>query len=258
MHCMHLRQPALRHVLLIAVMFAFAPMLLRGQTVSHGAIVRMDAAERSIYLVFTGHEFAEGADSIRAILGRRAIYASFFFTGDFFRRAAFASHIAALVKDGHYVGAHSDRHLLYCSWANRDSLLVTRRQFLEDLDANYYELQQFGISRDNAKTFLPPFEWYNDSIASWCSERSISLVNFTPGTSSNADYTRPGVDARYVSSDTIIHRILNFERSTPSGLNGFILLLHIGAGPQRPDPFHLRLDELLAELTRRGYRFRRF
>jgi hypothetical protein len=40
--------------------------------------------------------------------------------------------------------------------------------------------------KKNALFFLPPFEWYNDSNAAWTKQQGIQLVNFTPGTYSNA------------------------------------------------------------------------
>jgi hypothetical protein len=60
-----------------------------------------------------------------------------------------------------------------------------------------------------------------------------------------------------MSSDSIFSRILRYERTSTSGLNGFLLLTHVGAGPGRTDKFYLRLDSLLTILTRRGYRFNR-
>lgn len=41
----------------------------------------------------------------------------------------------------------------------------------------------------------------------------------------------------------------------PHGLNGFILLLHLGSGPGRTDNFHPRLGELLDTLAAKGYQF---
>ena len=225
---------------------------------SHGGIVRMDPLRKEISLVFTGHEFADGADPIRAVLHKHAIRASFFFTGDFYRAPDHDRIIRSLLDDGHYLGAHSDRHLLYCSWEERDSLLVSQQEFLMDLKDNYAEMGRFGINAASAPYFMPPFEWYNDSISSWARKAGLTLVNFTPGTSSNADYTTPDMGGRYVPSDSILGRILSYERADPLGLNGFILLLHIGTDPRRPDPMYARLDELLAELTKRGYQFRSF
>jgi endoglucanase len=222
-----------------------------------GGIIRADKNQKLISLVFTGHEFADGGETIRAALKHHGIKASFFFTGDFYRNPRFGTLIAHLIDDGHYLGAHSDRHLLYCSWEKRDSLLVSKTEFFNDLANNYIELDRFCIARENALYFMPPYEWYNEQISAWCREFGLTLINFTPGTSSNADYTTPDMGRQYVSSDTIYHRILRYEETHKDGLNGFILLLHIGTHPGRTDKFHSKLDALLTELEQRGYRFAR-
>lgn len=223
-----------------------------------GGIVRGDTSDKVIYLLFSGHEFGQGGDTVAEVLRRHRIKASFFFTGDFYRDPAFAPLVRRLKADGHYLGPHSGRHLLYASWTHRDSTLVSREQFTHDLWANYEAMRPFGIRVNEARIFLPPFEWYNQEVAGWCRDSGIVLVNFTPGTSSNADYTTPDMGSRYVPSDTIYDRILRYESSRPSGLNGFHLLLHIGTHPSRTDSFVRRLDALIVELSRRGYRWERF
>ena len=244
----------------LALLFLSSPLysqrvLPAGLDVRFGGVVRTDASLKQISLVFTGHEFADGGEMILTILRKHDVKAAFFFTGDFYRNSRFAPLISSLKEAGHYLGAHSDKHLLYCSWEKRDSLLVTKHQFQSDLHANYAEMETFGVTKIEARYFLPPYEWYNDSISTWTRELGLTLVNFTPGSSSNADWTHPELGAQYVSTDTIYSRILQHESSSRSGLNGFILLLHIGADPRRPDPFTMRLDELLVELKRRGYTF---
>lgn len=178
--------------------------------------------------------------------------ASFFFTGRFYRNKQFKSIIQRLKKDGHYLGPHSNEHLLYCDWNKRDSLLVTKEQFTNDLLRNYATIQAYGITKAKAHYFLPPYEWYNDSIAAWTNDLQLQLINFTPGTLSNADYTTP--DAKnYRSSETIYQSILNYEKRAPSGLNGFILLLHIGTDAQRTDKLYNRLTKLIQWLQQRQY-----
>ena len=86
----------------------------------------------------------------------------------------------------------------------------------------------------------------------------VTLANLTPGTGSNADYTVPGVDNNYVSSEEIARKILAFESSHSAGLNGCILLMHLGTDPRRLDKLYRRLDGLIAELQRRGYSFGSF
>ncbi len=222
-------------------------------SIEQGAIIRGDKTVKRLALVFTGDEFADGAATIARALKQNGVKASFFFTGRFYRNAYFKSSIQQLKRDGHYLGAHSDKHLLYCDWKDRNQLLVTREQFEDDLNRNYEAMQPFGISKSNARYFLPPFEWYNQSISDWTAAMDLQLINFTHGTRSNADYTTPEMK-NYVSSDAIMRSIKEYEARDPSGLNGFILLLHIGVAPERPDKFHNRLDELIKWLRTKEYR----
>jgi endoglucanase len=201
-------------------------------------------------LVFTGHEFAEGGTGIAHTLKTSGVRASFFLTGDFYRNPAFQKLIRQLKNDGHYLGAHSDRHLLYNDWTNRDSLLVTKQQFTADLLKNYDEMQRFGIQKSRARLFLPPYEWYNDSIAAWTRELGLQLINYTPGTLSHADYTGEK-DRNFRNSGTIYQSITDREKK--NGLHGYILLLHLGAGPGRKDKFYTRLPGLIQHLKNLGY-----
>ncbi len=205
-------------------------------------------------MVFTGHEFADGGDFIVNTLKTEKIKASFFFTGDFFRNPAFVKTIMDLNDQKNYIAPHSDKHLLYCDWLKRDSLFVTKDGFTKDLERNYSMMTRFGIQKKDAPFFLPPYEWYNDSIAAWTKQLGLQLINFTPGTRSNADYTTP-TDKNYRSSEEIYNSILSYEQSKPAGLNGFMLLIHIGTDPKRKDKFYHRLPELISYLKSKGYHF---
>jgi peptidoglycan/xylan/chitin deacetylase (PgdA/CDA1 family) len=218
--------------------------------------VRGDTTKKEFALVFTGHEFADGGTTILQALKQQNIKASFFFTGDFYRNKKFQSLIQQLKKDGHYLGAHSDKHLLYADWGNRDSLFVSKQQFKKDLLQNYAEMNRFGISKTKASFFLPPYEWYNDSIATWTKQLGLQLINYSPGTRTAADYTWPGLP-NYQSSETIYQSILTYEQTKSAGLNGFLLLLHIGTDPRRTDKFHTRLSSLINTLNQKGYQFKR-
>lgn len=231
--------------------------ILKNFEYAHGAIIRGDKSKKELALVFTGDEFADGGEYIQKALSAFNIKASFFLTGNFYRNPEFKKIIAGLKTDGHYLGAHSDRHLLYCAWENRDSLLVTKEQFLSDLKNNYSEIEKFGINQSDAKYFLPPFEWYNRQISEWSREFGLTLVNFTPGTKSHTDWTHPELGKSYVSSQVILDSILNFENQSRDGLNGFILLIHIGSDPRRTDKFYVKLKNLIPYLIDKGYRFKR-
>ncbi len=224
-------------------------------TYSHGAIVRGDTTLKKIALVFTGDEFGDGGSFISETLEKECIKASFFLTGNFYRSKEFEPEIKKLWKNRNYMGSHSDKHLLYCDWVKRDSLLVTKNEFIDDLSNSFTEMLRYGIEKEDAVYLLPPYEWYNDSIASWAEESGTKLINYTGGTRSNADYTIPEMGSQYIDSKTIYNSIISFEKQSVSGLNGFILLVHIGTDPRRTDKFYYLLPELIKELKSLGYRF---
>ena len=237
-------------VLIIQMLFSFN--LFAQIKYEYGGVVRGDSLEKSLSLVFTGHEFAEGGDEILNTLGRFDVKASFFLTGDFYRNPDFETLIHKIKNEGHYLGAHSDKHLLYCSWEDRNLLLVDREAFENDLRDNYFQMKRFGLSWEDAPYFLPPYEWYNDSISQWSNNMGLKLVNFTRGTKSQADYTDPSM-GNYVSSKEIFESIQVYEANSPSGLNGFMLLTHIGVGDKRKDKFYKMLPDLLHWLKKNGY-----
>ena len=228
------------------------PKKNKNYTYNNGGIIRGDTLQKNMALVFTGHEFADGGELVEKTLQQQHIKASFFFTGDFYNNTSFKKIIAKLKSDGHYLGAHSNKHLLYADWNKRDSLLVTKKEFKDDLKLNYAAMKKYGIT--TAQYFLPPYEWYNDSIAALTKEMGLQLINFTPGTKSNADYTTPEMK-NYRTAGEIYNSIIDLEEK--KGLNGFILLLHIGTDPKRTDKFYFKLNELIKALKLKGYSFKR-
>ena len=222
---------------------------------SERAIVRINPEEKNIYLAFTADELFEGGEHVLQTLQKHNIKGSFFFTGNFLRNPEFKEITQKIISAGHYVGAHSDKHLLYCDWQKRDSLLVDFNTLETDLKSNFAELEKFGIRKENARYFMPPFEWYNRQIVDWSRNLGLEVINFTPGTGTNADYTTPQMP-NYKSSEQLFTNLLNFENK--EDLNGLILLIHPGTAAARTDKFYLKLDELIITLAEKGYQFKSF
>jgi len=240
--------------ILINLIFLFSWVNPDKFHMEQGGIIRGDKSQKSLALIFTGGDFADGGQHIRNVLKKKNIKASFFFTGDFYRDPDNHELILQLKSDGHYLGPHSDKHLLYCSWENRNELLVTKQKFTSDILNNYKEMEAFGLNKKGSTYFIPPYEWYNQAISNWAMELGIILFNFTPGTLSNADYTTPSMP-NYKSSEEILKSIKEYEKSNEWGLNGFILLLHIGTHPDRTDKFYFYLEDLINYIDQKGYTF---
>lgn len=215
-----------------------------------GGIIRTDPSVKHIDFVFTAADKADGAERIISTLRKYNIKGGFFFTGEFFEM--YPDVVRRLVAEGHYVGSHSYGHLLYAPWGSRDSLLVTKQEFEEDIFKSYKVLREFGIT--DAPYFIPPYEHYNATISSWVRQLGLQVINYTPGTFTNGDYTTPEMK-RYFSGKEILGRIWEYERTDPNGLNGHIMLIHFGTDPARTDKFYDKLPGLIRELRRKGYSF---
>src|SRR5688572_31268625 len=91
----------------------------RDITIIKGGIVRGDSSLKKLALVFTADEFGEGLPVIFQTLRKNNTKGSFFFTGRFYRDKEQKDIIRLLHSEGHYLGPHSDEHLLYCDWTKR-------------------------------------------------------------------------------------------------------------------------------------------
>lgn len=219
---------------------------------ANGALIKTDTCAKKVHLIFSAHEFNEGGEKILKSLEKNHIKASFFLTGDFYRNPKNKSLIQKMIQSEHYLGAHSDKHLLYNDWNKRDSLLVSREEFETDIKANYQAMNAFGIDPKKTLFFLPPYEWYNSAIVDWSKQMGLSIVNFTPGINTNADYTTPGMK-NYRSSKSIIKKLKTQLLTNESAINGSIILIHLGTHPNRKDKLYLHLDEIIKLLKSAGF-----
>jgi peptidoglycan/xylan/chitin deacetylase (PgdA/CDA1 family) len=222
-------------------------------TLVEGGVVRGDTSRKELALIFTGGDFGEGTGHILDVLAANKIKASFFFSGDYLRKPEHQEYLKRVVRDGHYLGPHSDKHELYCPWEDRKKTLVSEEFFKSDLRKNIDDLRRYGaLPKDRLVYFIPPYEWYNEDQSRWSREMGVLLFNFTPGSGSNRDWA-PEDHKSFVPSQKIIDDILAYEMKDEHGLNGFLLLLHVGS--QRRDKTFLLLGELLDGLRARGYKF---
>lgn len=218
-----------------------------------GAAVRINPNEKNIYLVFTADSMFQGGAKVLSTLKKEKIKGSFFLTGNFLRMPEHEAITKDIIKAGHYIGGHSDKHLLYAEWTNRDSLIVSNNQLQKDIIDNAKELEKFGIYKENSLWFIPPYEYYNNESVNLTENLGYKVLNYTPGTATPADYTIPSMSS-YQSSQQLIDKLYNFENAR--GLNGAIILIHPGVQDSRTDKLYNRLGEIIVTLKKKGYKFK--
>ncbi|QDU33615.1 Peptidoglycan-N-acetylmuramic acid deacetylase PdaA precursor [Poriferisphaera corsica] len=224
-------------------------------TYFEGAVVRGPKDEKVMSFVFTGGSFGEGMPYILETLKKHGIKGAFFFTGDFLENESFKPYVKEAYEAGHYVGPHSYGHPLYCDWGDRSKTLISRADFEADFEKNLRLIEdEYGIGRGELKWWIPPYEHYNTEVAGWATALGYPMFNLTNGTLTHADYTE-ATAKNYRDSETIWNSVFEYEAKHEDGLNGWVMLIHAGAGDGRPDKFFLKFDALINELKTRGYSF---
>ncbi|MBQ6958632.1 MAG: glycoside hydrolase family 9 protein [Bacteroidales bacterium] len=222
----------------------------------YGTIVRVNPDKKTVYLCFTADVNFNGAETILKTLKKQKVKGNFFLTGNCLRYAPNEAVIRRIVEEGHYVGGHSDKHVLYCDWGAGRPTLMSADSIIADVKANYAELAKFGISREEALWFLPPYEHYNDFSVGILEAMGLRVVNYTPGIGTPADYTVPSMK-NYRKAQPLVDGLWKFEKE--QGLRGALLLIHPGVEESRPQEERLynRLDEIIRYLKKKGYSFDR-
>ena len=224
-------------------------------TYDRGCIIRGPRDKRQMAIQITGDEFSEGGTKILDTFKERGIHATFFFTGNFYRNPEFQSIIKRAIREGHYVGPHGDKHLLYATWDNPPKLIVKKEDFAKDILDNLKTIEIYGIKRKDITIWNPAYQHYTAEVTAWGKELGLQAVNYTPGARTMADYMLDS-DPRFLSARDMVNTVYEYEKKDPNGLNGFIMHMHIGAGPGRTkDHLYDLLPELIDTLTEKGYKF---
>lgn len=220
-----------------------------------GAIVRMDPGMQDVYLVFTADERFEGGRSVLNTLKKQHVKASFFLTGNCLENKKWRRLIKDIAQDGHFVGPHGHRHLLYAPWqGNIEKSLVSADSLRRDIADNVKALEKMGINPAGVRWFMPSFEHYNTETVRVSAAMGLEVVAPTPGILTRADYTTPDM-ASYRSSEALTGQLMDVEAK--EGLNGALVLIHPGTEDGRTDKLYDRLEEIIVHLKQKGYTFKR-
>ena len=228
------------------------PILERDE---RGGIIRINPGSRTIYLTFTADERFEGGQTVLETLQKHGIKASFFLTGNCLRDPQWEDLIRDIIRDGHYVGPHGDRHLLYAPWeGDLEKSLVTADSLRQDIAGNMKELAKAGVDLSDVSWVMPSYEHFNRETVRVAASMGLELLHLTPGILTRADYTTPDMPS-YRSSRDLLKQLYEFEKK--NGLHGAVLLIHPGTEPSRTDKLYDSLDVMIRRLERKGYVFER-
>jgi peptidoglycan/xylan/chitin deacetylase (PgdA/CDA1 family) len=222
-------------------------------------VVRGNPRVPAIAFTFDGGDDANVAGEILDSLRTRGVRSTVFLTGQFIRRHP--DIVRRIVMEGHEVGNHLDTHphlTTYGQDRRQRTLPGVTREFLHDQFRRAEEGLRGLTGHHMAPFWRAPFGEHNGEIRAWAAEIGYRHISWTRGAGAAEDLdTRDWVADRssrsYRSREEIVDRLLAFGQGRPEGLNGGIVLMHLGTN-RRSDRPHEALPKILATLQGRGYR----
>jgi len=208
-------------------------------------------------LTFDAHSEAQGADALLALLRERRVRATIFVTGRFAQ--CYPELLVRAARDGHEIGNHTFTHSHLTTWASNhrhDTRPEITRHWLQDELQRTAAAIQAATGRPPSRFWRAPYGEHNPAIRGWAAELGLVHVDWTHGDTDSLDaldwVEEPGT-SRFLSSQAIARRLLQFEARHGIPLAGSILLMHLGSA-RADQPLLEALPIVLDETDRRGLR----
>lgn len=178
--------------------------------------------DKCVALTFDCAWGAEDMEEILEILDRQKVKASFFVVGDWVR--AYPEVAKAIVKGGHDIGNHSDKHPHVTE--------MTKEEIKKDIRLAHQSIKQMtGI---DAVLYRPPYGEYNNTVIEAAKECDYETIQW------NVD----SLDWKEYGRQALIDKVLKHKNLVP----GTIVLLHNGTDYTKD-----ALEELICGLKTKGY-----
>ena len=212
-------------------------------------ISRGTLSRKEIALTFDGGSGMSHTRAILEILASVEVTTTTFLTGAFIHQHP--DDTKRLLESGHEVANHTMSHprlSLTDTWKTNPA--VSKESFARELnsaDDLFFELTGSHF----AKLWRAPFGARSREVLEWGRELGLTHVNWTHDT---ADWRTDPTDPLSKPGKEIVGTLLQHQSHTPHGLNGAIILLHLGAN-RSIDPLFPRLSDFCLRLRDEGFTF---
>lgn len=233
--------------------------LVANQYAGNRNFTRGDLNRPILALTFDGADHAAEARAILDTLASRSIRATFFLSGPFIRHHA--DLVRRMAAEGHVLANHTADHPHLTTWeenGRQDTRPgITSDYLLSQLRRVDSLYDAIGVRHE--PIWRAPYGEQNAVINGWAEKAGYRHVGWTQGTSwqtnlDTNDWVESPNERGYFSSDEVIRKIVNFGRGTAHGLNGGIVLMHLGT-IRTQDRLYLKLGVIIDTLKNSGYGF---
>jgi peptidoglycan/xylan/chitin deacetylase (PgdA/CDA1 family) len=210
-------------------------------------------------ITFDGGSHANAAAEIFDTLASRGVRSTMFVTGGFIRR--FPQVVIRAAQEGHEIGNHTLTHPRLTTYAENQTQ-STRPNVTRQLVINELEGAARVLADRTGLRFVPlwraPYGEYNRRICEWALEAGYIHIGWRQGGGwgrnlDTNDWVPDEDSPAYRSPQEVYDKIVHIA-SQPGGLNGGIILMHLGTErKQRSQRVHIILGMLIDTLRNMGY-----
>jgi peptidoglycan/xylan/chitin deacetylase (PgdA/CDA1 family) len=212
-------------------------------------------------LTFDGGSQANAAADILDTLASRGVKSTVFLTGAFIKR--YPQIVMRIAAEGHELGNHTMNHPRLTTYAENRTQ-TTRPEVSQSSIANELAAaERLLFERAEGLRFAPlwraPFGEYNREICEWALAAGYIHICWRQGGSwrvnlDSNDWVANENSPAYKTPQEVFDKITAIA-STPGGLNGGIILMHLGTERrQRSQQVHTILGKLIDTLRNMGYK----
>jgi peptidoglycan/xylan/chitin deacetylase (PgdA/CDA1 family) len=221
---------------------------------SRGSVER-----KQVSLTFDGGSTDNAAAQILAILKDNRLQVTIFLTGGFVEK--FPELTKRIVQEGHEVGNHTWNHPHLTSFANdkrNETLPNVTREFLQDQLNRTARLFEQVTGAKMAPFWRAPYGEHNAEIRQWAAALGYRHVGWTRGRSwqesmDTMDWVADTTSGAYHTAEEILAHLMKMTETEANGINGGIILTHLGSARQDGDHFYTVLPRLIAGLRQKNY-----
>lgn len=217
---------------------------------------------KRVALTFDGGSNANVAPAILDTLSSRSVSATIFLTGNFIRR--FPETTRNIVAAGHECGNHTYNHPHLTSYGidrTRSTLPDITPETLADQLLRTERLFRYTTGYSIQPLWRAPYGEYNSAICRWAHDAGFLHIGWRQGRTwrdglDSNDWVPDSATPGYHSPEDFYHKVIDLSRRPPAGINGGIILMHLGTHRKRKkDQVHFIIGKLIDTLRADGYRF---
>jgi len=220
---------------------------------------RGKTTRKQVALTFDGGSTDNATQPILDILKENNLQVTIFLTGSFIQK--FPEMTRRIVQEGHEVGNHMWNHphlTTYAADKSNASLPNVTREFLQDQLLRTANLFAEVTGVKMAPFWRAPYGEHNAEIRQWAAELGYRHVGWTRGRNwqeslDTMDWVADTTSKAYHTSEKILSHLLNLANEETAGLNGGIILTHLGSHRQDGDHFYTVLPRLISGLREKNY-----